>query len=85
MVAPTLVSWSSDRLDVFGLDQATSRMMHNSWNGNNWESTWGALNDQKFRGPFAVDAWSSNRLDVFGLGEDDASMYHQSVSSLAVA
>ena len=59
-------------------------MMHNSWNGNNWEATWVPLYDQEFRGPFAVDAWSANRLDVFGLGKDDASMYHQSVSPLAV-
>lgn len=81
-VAPTVVSWSSKRLDVFGLDKDSSTLQHKAWSGS-WDASWGSLGEQTFRGPFAVDAWSQNRLDVFGVGKDDGAMYHQSVCILS--
>ncbi|KAI1340676.1 hypothetical protein F5Y15DRAFT_48243 [Xylariaceae sp. FL0016] len=39
-VAPTMVAWGPNRLDTFGLDSSSSTMMHNSWDGQSWESTW---------------------------------------------
>lgn len=50
-VAPTLVPWSSDRLDAFGLDKTSHRMIYNSWNGHSWEDGWSPLYDQTFQGP----------------------------------
>lgn len=81
-VAPTLVSWSTDRLDALGLEKDDGRLLHNSWNGQTWERQWTPVNDNSFRGPFAASSWAENRLDVFGVGRDEAAMYHTSVSLL---
>lgn len=45
---PTLISWGPNRLDAFGLDDATQLLMHNSWDGSSWEGDWTLLNDQTF-------------------------------------
>ncbi|KAM5344055.1 hypothetical protein ACJ41O_012592 [Fusarium nematophilum] len=77
-VAPTVVSWGSNRLDAFARDRETDRMMHNSWSGKAWQTSWEELNTETFTGSFAAASWARDRLDVFGRGEEDRALYHQS-------
>ena len=72
-----MVSWASNRLDVFGLG-TNNKLFHKWWDGSKWgpsptdrEGLGGILTSP----PVAV-SWDSNRLDIFGIGTDNQ-MYHQ--------
>ena len=67
--APTVVSWGSDRLDVFLLG-TDSALYHKWWDGSNWGPSvtgyeYMAGNSMS---PPQVVAWGKDRLDVFVLG-----------------
>ena len=67
--APTVASWSPNRLDVFarGLNQA---LWHIYWNGARW-SAWENLGGVLLSAPAAV-SWGPNRIDVFTRGRNQA-------------
>jgi hypothetical protein len=74
---PASVSWSANRLDIFGLG-TDNQMYHKAWNGS-WspsQTGWEAVGGTFTSAP-AVDSYSRNRLDVFGLGTDKQ-CYHKS-------
>lgn len=78
-MAPVIVSWGEDRLDTFALDRTASSMMHNSWNGRNWQGSWDLIpGDQSFSAVAAASR-EDKSLDVFGVGISDSALYHQSV------
>lgn len=67
--APTVVSWGSNRLDVFvkGTDNA---LWHRWWDGSRWGG-WESLGGILTSTPSAV-SWGPYRLDVFVQGTDRA-------------
>ena len=71
-VAIGSVAWTSNRLDVFGVDTG-NQMVHKDFDGVwhpsmvDWEDQGGTLLD----GPPVVVSWSPGRLDIFGLGGDN--------------
>lgn len=74
---PTVVSWGTNRLDIFGLG-TDNQMYHKVWNDNRWlpsQTGWEALGGV-FQSEVAALSWGPNRLDVFGLGTDNV-MYHK--------
>jgi Pro-kumamolisin, activation domain/Repeat of unknown function (DUF346) len=77
----SVVSWSANRLDIFGLG-TDHAMYHKAWNGSAWlpsSTGWeglGGLFSYSYESPPAVAAWAANRLDVFDLGTDNQ-MYHK--------
>lgn len=75
--ATSAVSWSENRLDIFGL-AADNSMLHKAWTGTGWypsQADWEPIGGTFAMGPSAVSR-GTNRLDVFGLGTDH-SMYHK--------
>jgi len=64
----TAVSWSKDRLDVFGIG-SDSALWHNWFNGK-W-NTWESLGGVCFGKPKAIAA-RNGRLDIFVKGTDSA-------------
>lgn len=74
--APAVVSWGSERIDVFarGLDKAA---FHKAWaqgwfpGPNEWEALGGG-----FESALALESWGPDRLDAFGVGLDKA-MWHK--------
>lgn len=74
--APTVASWGSERLDIFGVG-LHGGSYHKAWAqhwhpaGSEWEATGGG-----FTGPLSVESWGPDRLDVFGVGLDQA-MWHK--------
>ncbi|KAI2412264.1 hypothetical protein LOZ41_003929, partial [Ophidiomyces ophidiicola] len=75
-IASTAVTWSSGRLDVFGL--GSNNALYHKWyqrqwgpSQNDWEYLGGTFSSQ----PEAV-SWGPNRIDIFGLGTNNQ-MYHK--------
>ncbi|WLV24537.1 hypothetical protein QR721_12975 [Aciduricibacillus chroicocephali] len=71
--APTVSSWSANRLDVFGRG-TDNALYHKWWDGSRW-SGWENLGGVLSSAPSAV-SWGTNRIDVFGRGTDNA-LYHK--------
>ena len=71
--APTVSSWSANRLDVFGRG-TDNALYHIWWDGTRW-SSWENLGGTLTSSPAAV-SWGPNRIDVFGRGTDNA-LYHK--------
>jgi hypothetical protein len=73
-----VVSWSAERLDIFGLG-TNNEMFHKYWSpSTGWgpsQTGWEAIGGV-FNSPPAVVSWSAERLDIFGLGTDNQ-MYHK--------
>jgi hypothetical protein len=72
------VSWSIDRLDIFGLG-TDDAMYHKAWNGSSWTPSsagWDYLGG-RFNSPPSAVSWGPGRLDIFGLGTNN-NMYHKS-------
>jgi M6 family metalloprotease-like protein len=87
--AVAVVSWGTNRLDIFGLG-TDNQMFHKAWDGTAWRPSvagWDALGST-FNSPPAVVSWGANRLDIFGLGTDnqmlhkawDGNAWHPSVT-----
>jgi hypothetical protein len=70
---PSVVSWASNRLDVFALG-SDNRMYHRTWDTVGWQA-WEPLGGV-FNSAPAVASWGPGRLDVLGLGLDNQ-MYHK--------
>ena len=67
------VSWTKDRLDIFGYDSEHSNLTHKFWDGKQWNpagSKLEILGTGLTSPPLAV-TWGPDRLDVFGFGSDD--------------
>jgi hypothetical protein len=72
------VSWSIDRLDIFGLG-TDDAMYHKAWTGSAWAPSttgWEYLGG-RFNSPPSAVSWGPGRLDIFGLGTNN-NMYHKS-------
>jgi hypothetical protein len=72
-----VVSWASNRLDIFGLG-VDNDMFHKWWDGSNWgpsQTDWQSLGGI-FNSPPAAVSWAPNRLDIFGLGVNN-DMFHK--------
>ena len=73
-VAPAVVSWGPNRLDIFGIGMDDG-LYHKSWDGSHWwpsHEGWSSLGGQfQLVAPTAV-SWGPNRLDIFGIGKDNA-------------
>jgi hypothetical protein len=74
---PTVVSWESNRLDIFGLG-GDNQLYHKSWNGewNPQVGDWDALGGT-FSTPVAAMSRGPNLIYIFGLGGGNI-MYHKS-------
>ncbi len=75
--APTVVSWGSDRLDVFVLG-TDSALYHKWWDGSAWGPS---VTGYEYLGGVCTDeprvvSWGTNRLDVFVTGTDKQ-LYHK--------
>ncbi len=70
--APTAVSWSNGRIDVFG--RGSDNALYHKWFDGGW-SGWESLGGTLTSGPGA-SSWASGRLDLFVRGTDNA-MYHK--------
>jgi hypothetical protein len=68
LVAGPTVSWSANRLDVFGTG-TDNHMWHKWWNGSSW-SGWEDLGGVLIDNPAAV-SWGPNRIDTFVRGTDN--------------
>jgi len=74
--AGPVVSWESDRLDVFGI--GTDSALYHKWWNNGWGpgvKDWESLGGICMSPPTAL-AWSNDRLDVFMVGTDSA-LFHK--------
>ena len=71
--APTVASWSANRLDCF-VRGTNNRMYHKWWNGSSW-SGWENLGGVIVGSPAAV-SWGPNRIDCFAPGTNNH-MYHK--------
>ena len=69
---PTVSSWASGRLDVFG--RGTDNALWHKWYDGHW-SDWESLGGVLTSGPGAV-SWSYGRIDTFGRGTDNA-LWHK--------
>ncbi|MFE0134883.1 Dot/Icm T4SS effector Zinc-dependent metalloprotease LegP, partial [Streptomyces sp. NPDC059037] len=72
-----VVSWESDRLDVFGIG-TDSALHHKWWDGKAWGpgiKNWESLGGICTSPPTAL-AWAHDRLDVFVIGTDSA-LHHK--------
>ncbi|MFJ5307124.1 Dot/Icm T4SS effector Zinc-dependent metalloprotease LegP [Streptomyces sp. NPDC088350] len=72
-----VVSWESDRLDVFGIG-TDSALFHKWWDGNAWGpgvKDWESLGGICRSRPTSL-AWAHDRLDVFTIGTDSA-LFHK--------
>jgi hypothetical protein len=68
---PAVVSWGSNRIDLFGVGRNTA-VWHKAWNGSAWEE-WHDIGGvcAEFGQPVAVSSWGANRLDIFCKGQDN--------------
>ena len=71
--APSVTSWSADRLDVF-VRGTNTHLMHRSWNGSAW-SGWEDLGGELADSPACV-SWGVNRIDCFVRGKGDSELWH---------
>lgn len=55
--SPSLVSCGQEHFEAFGVDQKTSTLLRKTWNGNDWDEEWSALEGQTFESPVAVESW----------------------------
>ncbi|MFJ9038444.1 Dot/Icm T4SS effector Zinc-dependent metalloprotease LegP [Streptomyces sp. NPDC102406] len=72
-----VVSWESDRLDVFGIG-TDSAMFHKWWDGKTWGpgvKGWESLGGICTSPPTTV-SWAHDRLDAFVVGTDSA-LFHK--------
>lgn len=79
---PAVASWSSDRLDVFGMGSDYA-LYHRAWDASSWQpgvdDKWENLGGS-WTSPPTVVSWGEGRLDVFALG-DDYKVWHHSYDS----
>jgi hypothetical protein len=70
--APSVASWSENRLDVFAVRIGSGELLHAWWDGawHGWERLGGVLTEAP-----CVVARGPNLLDVYGRGRDDQ-LYH---------
>jgi hypothetical protein len=81
---PSAVSWSANRLDIFGLG-TDNQAYHKAWDGSQWlpsQSGWEAIGGV-FNSPLSAVSWGPNRLDIFGLGTDNQ-LYHKVIQKLLI-
>lgn len=74
---PSVVSWSSQWLDVFGIGEApTYQLFQMTWDGNGWGDWIGHSGDSLSTHAPDVVSWSPGRFDVFTLGANDHALYY---------
>jgi hypothetical protein len=77
-IAPTVVSWGSDRLDVFAIGaEPRYQLFQKYWSLTGGWSDWIGLPDGEWElfAPTAV-AWGPDRLDVFLVDKNTNALYH---------
>ena len=65
--APTVISWGTNRLDVFAINQ-DSELWHKLWDGSQWLD-WEILGNNLV-GSVAANSWSQGRIDIIAQGTD---------------
>jgi hypothetical protein len=73
--APAIVSWGTNRLDIFGIDAESGSVKHKYWDSgsNSWAPSgkdWEDLGGGPFVGDLTASSWGENRFDVWAAGED---------------
>jgi hypothetical protein len=77
--APAVVSWGSQRLDLFAQGQLDRGYWHKAWAPNSWAPSttgWQDLGGAFAWGSPVAVSWASGRLDIFGRGTD-GQYYHK--------
>ncbi|KEF61652.1 uncharacterized protein A1O9_03220 [Exophiala aquamarina CBS 119918] len=76
--APSVVSWSSQRLDVFGIGEApTYQLLQMTWDEGQWGGWIGHPAASMSAHAPAVVSWGPGRLDVFALSARDHALYYR--------
>lgn len=68
------ISWASNRVDVYSLDEASGKLAHKWYDGFQWGPSATKLEDlgaDFVTSPAAV-TWGQNRMDIFSLNNDSA-------------
>jgi len=76
--APSVASWSPQRLDVFVIGEApTSQLFQMTWDDSRWGGWVGHPAASMSTHAPAVVSWGPGRLDVFALGANDHALYYR--------
>ena len=74
-VAPTAVTWSSNRFDVFAVNMS-GNLIHVYWDGSQYNNEdFGNGNGESFVGTPSVTTWGVGRFDIVALAEDGQYYY----------
>lgn len=75
--APALVAVTSERLDVFGRDRSTKKLMHSAWTNGTWTTEWDSPEGPEFERRFETQSSQNGQIDLFGTA--NGRLYYRSV------